>query len=1358
MESMIKSQCAHIMHFSVRLFHFLIFVTFFYLYSEISFAGPCTDNIAEITQSCSDLHYSQGDVSIQIDPGATVNRVNSYSSIFSESFVNNLKFNNLGSIISTSNDISNSGAFTFGSASDAAIGIFLQASKASSISSTGSIDLSSGSVVNTGSVGTFGGNSGGNIAVSLITDVNTVTIGGISTALAGNVSNFGTMTFGGSAGAATGFSNFQKGYFDDNNNYIYVPTLVGKLNFTGTLNLKGGNVINNFNDGMYATFFGSGGSVFAINLNSNVGNIINSGTWNLTGGNVENNDNQPGFVFDGRAGAAFGLNLGSNISPSVGSSYNINSFENSGVINLVAGSDLSVSPHNYTAGFTFGVNNNGSINLLLNTGSILSSGIGNSNLYGVYNAYGENTLINVFNNKSVISQVITGNGGYAYGFNNGGTVNSFINSGSINSVVGNNSVVYGLYNGFINGVGGIGNIVNSGTISGTGGSATQIVGIFNGNTIDSIINTGGIIGDVGVGGSFIGIYNQGSIGSLSNLQGADSGYGPLTYGGVLPSSYTTLLNTVGGVGHYGQLTAATIGISGTTLYSVSEAPNGVLTGGWYSNVLSGLTLGGGGNITNLSGVCSGIYVCQWQLVDVGNGNSDLHVLSSVTTGFGGVSISKLGDLTHPAATILPILQGGTLNLDQVDGLYSVNFSFDNSNTNTFDAMGNNSVFSGVFSDLVSGGNLIISNSGSGGSVYLHGSNNISGSLTVNPGAILIIDTGAQLGTGSLYLMGTGSVASQLRVLSSTNIAIPISLTGDPIFDVPVGTITSVSSVIADGSAPGDLVLTGGGTLLLSNTNTYTGTTTIQSGATLSLIGDGSIATSSGVVDAGTFDISGTNTGATIKSLSGNGSVLTASGKVLNVTQAAGTFSGVISGAGGLTLGGGSFYLTGANTYTGTTTIQAASTLTLVTNDLPIQSQLIINNGILNLQAANSIKVLGGFTQTAQANLILPFSQLDSSLFKVGGNAILNGGLILQANSNNFKKGSYAVLSANNLTGQFDNIQTNFSEFTRLSYSTSYDANNVYIVFRPNQVDTQKSVYQMYAALSYLLSDRTQVTSNQLEANCEVFDNNENCFSFNIARYPSQFNSQDKYYATAILARRLSNQTEVGLALSEGIFDNNYMYVANRSHAPFLSVYLNKALSIETGALEINMSGALSGDTIDFNRAIVETSDPGQSSSHITSAAWELAVLFDRPINSKLNIKPYIKFLKTLVRLDSFSEKYSTSVTTPLSYSELNQSMNQLKYGFSVNYNILERLKLDARIGYRNLHHVDSALMTVYGANQNLQSYDFNKYLKSHYIDADMKFYYNFRKNSQVDFGLSKSNTTYQPKSDIVVSLGYVNGF
>src|SRR5262249_14037588 len=135
-----------------------------------------------------------------------------------------------------------------------------------------------------------------------------------------------------------------------------------------------------------------------------------------------------------------------------------------------------------------------------------------------------------------------------------------------------------------------------------------------------------------------------------------------------------------------------------------------------------------------------------------------------------------------------------------------------------------------------------------------------------------------------------------------------------------GTISGKGGFTLDkGTANADLTLTGD--------NSYEGKTTVESGATLRLADGGSIADSSEVAVAGSFDIAGTDAGASIKTLSGAGDV-TLGSEELTITDGSTTFSGEISGGGDLTVSGGEQTLTGENTYTGATTIEAEALLAL----------------------------------------------------------------------------------------------------------------------------------------------------------------------------------------------------------------------------------------------------------------------------------------------------------------------------------------------------------------------------------------------------------------------------------------------
>ena len=116
-----------------------------------------------------------------------------------------------------------------------------------------------------------------------------------------------------------------------------------------------------------------------------------------------------------------------------------------------------------------------------------------------------------------------------------------------------------------------------------------------------------------------------------------------------------------------------------------------------------------------------------------------------------------------------------------------------------------------------------------------------------------------------------------------------------------------------------------------------------------LSGLGSIAGSSDVVDDGTLDISATTSGASIVTLSGNGTVALGS-KKLTLTNASTTFSGTIGGTGGLALLAGMLTLTGDSSYSGTTTI--SGTLALSGSGSIANSSDVIDNGTFDIMATS----------------------------------------------------------------------------------------------------------------------------------------------------------------------------------------------------------------------------------------------------------------------------------------------------------------------------------------------------------------------------------------------------------------------
>ena len=482
-------------------------------------------------------------------------------------------------------------------------------------------------------------------------------------------------------------------------------------------------------------------------------------------------------------------------------------------------------------------------------------------------------------------------------------------------------------------------VVNGGTFSGVladGSNGTKGSLIIQGGT-ETLSGASTYTGDTTIdAGATLALSGIGSIADSSPV--IDNGTFDITQTSA-GASITTLSGSSTGVVHLGSqtlmITAGAAGALGTTadgVFSgvVDGAGNLVVTGGKQ-------TLAGANTYTGTTSISGGATLA---LKDAGTIQDSANVID-----YGTFDIS----LTTSGASIWTL--SGTGNV----ALGSKTLKITNAST-TFGG----AITDGGFSSAT-GGKLEIA----GGTETLSGLNTYTGTTTIDPGADLalsglgsisksagVVDNGlfdisqAFLGTMITTLSGNGHIA-----LGSELLAITAGGAG-PTGASPAGVF---SGIIADGGGAvggsGGMLAVTGGVQTLSGVNTYTGGTLVEAGATLALSGIGSIATSAGVEDDGTFDISQTTSGASIKTLVGSG-LISLGSQELTITNGANTFAGIMADggfaggtAGSLIVAGGSETLSGTNIYTGDTTIKSGGTLELTgTGSIATSSVVLLATG------------------------------------------------------------------------------------------------------------------------------------------------------------------------------------------------------------------------------------------------------------------------------------------------------------------------------------------------------------------------------------------------------------------------------
>ena len=323
--------------------------------------------------------------------------------------------------------------------------------------------------------------------------------------------------------------------------------------------------------------------------------------------------------------------------------------------------------------------------------------------------------------------------------------------------------------------------------------------------------------------------------------------------------------------------------------------------------------------------------------NIGGNTQNLTVGGAGNTSITGIIGTTSGTLTKDGAGILTLTNANTYT-----GATTIN-----AGTLAASVLANGSANSSIGASSNVASNLVIS----GGTLQYTGGA-VSSNRLFTLGTTGTLDAS---GTGALNLTGTGSmgfVSSGTRTLTLTG-----SNTGN----------NTVAAVIGDNGGATSLTKSGSGTWVLSGTNTYTGATTV-SGGILTIGADNNLGAAPGSATAGSLNLNGgtLQTSANVTLNNNRGIALGASGGTLDVNSGTTlTYGGIIAGTGSLTKAdSGTLVLSGANTYTGTTSISA---------------------GVLNIQN-NAALGAGGATVATGAAL-----QMQNNITVTGESLTLNDG-------------------------------------------------------------------------------------------------------------------------------------------------------------------------------------------------------------------------------------------------------------------------------------------------------------------------------------------------------------------------------
>ncbi|WLH82387.1 autotransporter-associated beta strand repeat-containing protein [Pseudomonas sp. FP2338] len=817
--------------------------------------------------------------------------------------------------------------------SSAAVALANNTTLNAALTVVGSNDLALGGVVDGSAALIKNGNA--NLALN-----------GANTYSGGTTLAAGTLTVGNATGLGTGALTVTGASTLDNS----VPlVLANAVNLNADLSVAGNNNL---------TLAGvlAGNAALIKNGAADVllsGNNTFSGPLNVLGGSVTTAGNAA-------LGNTSGVNVGGGASLNLGGNASLNTLAGTGAIQVAGGSTLAVGGSNLDNTFAGTLNGAGNLDKngtgVLNLSGVNSiSGAANVN-DGTLNVSGSlasgtvavNTGATLTGPGSLAGAVTVADGGHI-GLTSGSTlsVGSLVLGNNANLDVGLGVPVMGGGSGLLS-VGGdltLGGKLNVTDIGGFGS------GVYN------IINYGGALTNNGLAlGTLPGSVMPGDV----QVQTAISNKVNL----LVTAPNTTVqfwdgANLIGngaidgGNGTWGPGTTNWTNVDGTfnqnwnNSFAVFQGPAG------------NVSVEGTQNLTGLQFVTDGYNLASGtagvlNLVNGGTGNTAIRVDPNATATLdvtlgGAGTLAKLdtgtlvlnGTNTYTGGTAL---NGGTLVVGNNSALGSAALTSADGTTldsNAAVTLGNAAVLNGALA--IGGSNALTLNgslSGNGSllkkgaaTLTLNGANTYSGGTGLNAGQ-LTLGNNAALGSGALTVGGVAALdgSTDLQLANAISLSGPLTLAGS--------NALALNGVV---SGSGSLVKTGNGALLLTGANTYSGGTTLNGGTTTG------------------------NTNSLQGAIANNAALTFEQGTD-------GTYTGNLTGAGVLNkTGTGALLLTGNNTFTGNTNVNAGSLLV---------------NGNLNSAA---VQVASGATLGGSGNLGGAVTMADGSTLKAGAATPLSVG-------------------------------------------------------------------------------------------------------------------------------------------------------------------------------------------------------------------------------------------------------------------------------------------------------------------------------------------------------------------------------
>ena len=311
---------------------------------------------------------------------------------------------------------------------------------------------------------------------------------------------------------------------------------------------------------------------------------------------------------------------------------------------------------------------------------------------------------------------------------------------------------------------------------------------------------------------------------------------------------------------------------------------------------------------------------------------------------------------------------------------------------------------------------------------------------------------------------------------------------------------------------------------------------------------------------------------------------------------------------------------------------------------------------------------------------------------------------------------------------------------------------------PGTVDTQASLHSLAPKLRGAFSSQTVATNfaNMNTYDCDLFDEKGVCVSVGGQQSYVDNPSANLTSTVVVAGYKVSPNIRIGGFLNQNINNNTVSGVHISNANPLMGLFAVWNQNENRLGYQVKIANAYQDKDVTTIREVVGTSEAGTGSNNLNTQSYvgELSYAF-LANEDKTLVRPYAAIRYTRIKQDGYTE--DSNVSTPLTYSSLEDRSTTALVGVKLNHKLAEKVNLTGSVGVEQdlYRHVDN--LTATGV-ADLTSENFNDNIKRTRPVASIGAYYAPVKNQRIATDLYYQQLPFQSTGSATVYLNYTIGF